>query len=433
MKKFCGKLHFKWLAKNDDNSRKKLNEKGAPVLDKNGKEQDEIIPLEELSEDNWNKYPGTTTWGIGWVPLGGYCAISGMVDETTSVKDLQKEPQPWEFRSKSTLQRLLIMVGGVLMNFVLAFFLYSVIVFKWGDNYIPIDRTPLYFGEVAHNAGFQDGDILLSADGKHLTRYDELDLFCIIKSEEVTVLRSGQEQTLRLPEDFKLKILSSKMPFADFRQSAVDSVIAGSFAEQSGLQSGDRIIAINEDNSSSFSAFSALLSKAANSEVALTVLRGDEKINLTTKVDGDGKIGFYPLIPEVRTSDTYNIVTAIPAGFKVCFRKLAFYVLQLRLVFTKEGMQNIGGFGAIGNMFPPQWSWPDFWNMTALLSIILGVMNLLPVPALDGGHVLFILYEIITRRKPSDKFLEKAQYIGMILLIALMLYANGNDILRLFN
>jgi regulator of sigma E protease len=373
-----------------------------------------------------------TEYGIGWLPLGGYVKIAGMIDESMDKEALARPPQPWEFRTKPAWQRLPIMAGGVLMNFILAFFIYSLIVFNWGDNYTPIDKTPLYFGEVAHEAGFRDGDILLKADGKRLTRYDELDLFRTIKAGEITLLRDGKELTVSLPEDFKLKIIASKAPFADFRQSIVDSVISGGFAQQAGLQPGDRIVSVDGKSAGSFSALTALLAKAADTDVALTVLRGIEELELTAHVDTEGKIGFTVKYPDIRVSDNHNIVTSIPAGISLGFRKMSFYVLQLRLVFTREGIQNIGGFGAIGNLFPPMWSWPDFWNITALLSIMLGVMNLLPIPALDGGHILFLVYEVITRRKPSDKLLEKAQYAGMILLILLMIYANGNDIFRLF-
>ncbi|MDR1562738.1 MAG: RIP metalloprotease RseP [Dysgonamonadaceae bacterium] len=373
-----------------------------------------------------------TEYGIGWLPVGGYVKISGMIDESLDKEALSRPPQPWEFRTKSSWQRLLIMVGGVLMNFILAFFIYSIIVLHWGDNYTPMDKIPLYFGEVAHEAGFRDGDILLSADGEKLTRYDELDIFRVIKAEEITLLRDGQEQTVSLPEDFKLKVIASKMPFVDFRQSIVDSIIPGGIAQRAGLLRGDRIISLNGHNTNSFSTLTALLSKSADTDVALKILRNGEEIELTSHVSSEGKIDFAILYHDARICDHYNIITAFPAGIKLGFRKLSFYVLQLRLVFTKEGVQNIGGFGAIGNLFPPQWNWLDFWNMTALLSIMLGVMNLLPIPALDGGHVLFLLYEVITRRKPSDKFLEKAQYIGMVLLILLMVYANGNDILRVF-
>jgi regulator of sigma E protease len=373
-----------------------------------------------------------TEYGIGWVPLGGYVKISGMIDESMDKAALAGPPQPWEFRSKPAWQRLLIMVGGVLFNFILAFFIYSLIVFQWGDNYIPMNKTPLYFGEVAHSAGFRDGDILLSADGKRLTRYDELDLFRAIKADEVTVLREGAEAKIILPEDFKLKVIASKAPFADYYPSIVDSVIAGGAAEQAGLQKGDRIVALNGLNVASFSALTNMLAQYADNDVALKIIRNGEDLELPAHIGIDGKLGFSAAFPKLRQTDNYNIFTAFPAGIKLGFRKLSFYVLQLRIVFTKEGIQNIGGFGAIGNLFPPTWNWADFWNMTAFLSIMLGVMNLLPIPALDGGHVLFLLVEVVTRRKPSDKFLERAQYVGMILLFALLLYANGNDVLRLF-
>ncbi|MDR0686524.1 MAG: RIP metalloprotease RseP [Dysgonamonadaceae bacterium] len=375
---------------------------------------------------------GDTEYGVGWVPLGGYVKISGMIDESMDKEFLKNPPQPWEFRTKPAWQRLLIMVGGVLMNFALAFFIYSLIAFKWGDNYIPMDKTPLYFGDVAQEVGFRDGDILLKADGKRLTRYDELDLFRTIEAEEVTLLRGGEELTVVLPEDFEMRVITSRSPFADFRSGVVDSVIAGGFADEAGLRRGDRIVSVDGRRTWSFAALTSSLSEVAGTDVLLAVLRDGEEIELAAHVDSEGKLGFTVLSPAVGVSDGHNVLTAVPAGLRLGYRKLSFYVLQLRLVFTREGIRNIGGLGAIGNLFPSKWSWPAFWDMTALLSIMLGVMNLLPVPALDGGHVLFTVYEIITRRKPSERFLERAQYAGMFLLILLMLYANGNDILRLF-
>jgi regulator of sigma E protease len=374
-----------------------------------------------------------TEYGIGWLPLGGYVKISGMIDESMDKEALAQPPQPWEFRSKPAWQRLLIMIGGVLMNFILAFFIYSMIVFKWNDNYIPLDKTPLYYSDIAHQAGFRDGDILLSADGKSLSRYDDLDLFRVIKAENVIVMREGKETSLRLPVNFKTQFITAKTPLADFRQSLVDSIVPGSFAEKAGLKTGDKIISVNNQKTGAFSVLSSVLSKCSDTDIQLTVLRNGEEIALTSHVSKDGKLGFFPpFLPSVFVSDSYNIIKSFPAGIELGMRKLAFYVLQMRIIFTKEGVQNLGGFGAIGNLFPPLWSWPDFWNMTAFLSIILGVMNLLPIPALDGGHVIFLIYEAVSRRKPNEKFMEYAQMAGMAFLLLLLLYANGNDVLRFF-
>jgi len=373
-----------------------------------------------------------TEYGIGWLPLGGYVKISGMIDESMDKEALAQPPQPWEFRTKPAWQRLLIMVGGVFMNIILAFFIYSMLVMKWGDNYIPMDRTPLYFSEVAHQAGFEDGDILLMADGKRLTRYDDLDLFRVIISRNTTILRDGQEQIIRLPEDFEAQFLAAKMPFADFRFTRIDSLMLGENAEKAGLEAGDQILSVNGTNTVAYAVFANTLPKYKDSDVQMEVLRRYEKIILTVRVNAEGKIGVFSKRSDVHVTDNYNFFQSFPAGISLGMRKISFYILQLRLIFTRAGIQSIGGFGAIGNLFPPQWSWPDFWNMTAFLSIILGIMNLLPIPALDGGHVMFLLYEVISGRKPNEKFMEYAQIGGMVFLLLLLLYANGNDVLRFF-
>ena len=355
-----------------------------------------------------------------------------MIDESMDKEAMAQPPQPWEFRTKPAWQRLLIMVGGVFMNFILAFFIYSMIIMNWGDSYIPMDKTPLYFSEVAHQAGFNDGDILLTANGKRLTRLDELDLFRVISSKNVTILRDGQRQTIQLPENFEAQFLAAKMFFADYMTTRIDSIVLGDNAEKAGLEVGDEILSVNGTNTVAFASFKNALSKNKDSDVQMSVLRGDEQITLTVRVNEEGKIGFLPDIKNVYVTDHYKFFQSIPAGISLGVRKMSYYVLQLRLIFTRVGIRSLGGFGAIGSLFPPQWSWPDFWNMTAFLSIVLGIMNLLPIPALDGGHVMFLLYEVVSGRKPNDKFMERAQYAGMIFLLLLLLYANGNDVLRFF-
>ena len=375
-----------------------------------------------------------TEYGIGWLPLGGYVKISGMLDESMDKEALAQPPKPWEFRVKPAWQRLFIMVGGVFMNFILAFFIYSMVIFTWGDNYIPIDKTPLYFSETAYQAGFQDGDILLAADGKFLSRYDDLDLFRIIDAKNVTILRNGQEMTLTLPEDFKARFLTSKTPFADISDVKIESIFLGSNAEKAGLQISDRIISVNQTKTTAFGAFSTQLSKYKDSDVELGVIRGQDTLSLTVHVNTDAKLGFMVSRPlQVSVCNHYNFFGAIPKGISLGVRKMAFYVLQLKLIFIKAGITSVGGFGAIGNLFLPVWDWHAFWMVTALLSIMLGVMNLLPIPALDGGHVMFLMYEVITGRKPNEKFMEYAQIAGMIFILGLLLFANGNDLFRWLN
>ena len=375
-----------------------------------------------------------TEYGIGWLPLGGYVKISGMMDESMDKEQLAQPVQPYEFRSKPAGPRLLIMIGGVLMNFILAFFIYSMIVFAWGDNYIRIDKTPLYFSDIAHEAGFKDGDIVLAANGKNLHRYDDLEIFKIIDGNEITILRDEKEEIISLPKDFSKQVLASKVFFSDTTPAVVDSVASRSNAERGGLQVGDQIISVNGAGAIPLAVFSSILNKNKEKEVQVTVLRDSAQVALNIMVDDNGKIGFINKRANTvaYVKDEYGFFGSIPAGASYCIRKMSFYVLQLKLIFSKVGLQSLGGFGTIGNMFPAQWDWFTFWNMTAFLSIILGIMNLLPIPALDGGHVMFLLYEVITRRKPSDKFMERAQMVGMIFLIALLVYANGSDIIRFF-
>lgn len=376
-----------------------------------------------------------TEYGIGWLPLGGYVKISGMMDESMDKEQLAQPVQPYEFRAKPAWQRLLIMVGGVLMNVILAFIIYSAIVFTWGDNYIRIDKTPLYFSDIAHQAGFRDGDMIIAADGRQLKRYDDLEIFRVIDGREITVIRDGAEKNLLLPENFATQILASKTTFADVLPTVVDSLVSGMNAQKGGLEVGDRILSANGSGAIPFSVFSSILRMNKGREVDLIVLRDSVQVTLNIQVAEDGKIGILQKRNDntaVVVKDEFGFFASVPAGISYTVRKLSFYVLQLKLIFSKAGVQSLGGFGAIGNMFPPVWDWFAFWNMTAFLSIILAVMNILPIPALDGGHVMFLLYEVITRRKPSDKFMERAQLIGMIFLISLLIYANGNDIFRAF-
>ena len=312
-----------------------------------------------------------TEYAVGWLPLGGYVKIAGMIDESMDTEQMKQPEQPWEFRSKPAWQRLLIMVGGVLFNFLLALFIYSMILFAWGDQYIKVQEAPLgmEFNETAKAVGFQDGDILLSADGVPFERYDGDMLSQIADAREVSVIRNGAKASVYIPEDLMQRLLADSVRFASYRfPYVIDSVMVNSPAAQAGIQAGDSIIALN----------------------------------------------------------------GTPISFSLGVKTLKGYVGNMRYLFSKEGAKQLGGFGTIGSIFPATWDWHQFWYMTAFLSIILAFMNILPIPALDGGHVLFLFYEMIARRKPSDKFMEYAQMTGMILLFGLLIWANFNDILRFF-
>jgi len=383
-----------------------------------------------------------TEYGLGWLPLGGYVKIAGMIDESMDLEQMKQPAQPWEFRSKPAWQRLLIMVGGVLFNFLLALFIYSMILFAWGDSYIPVQQAPLgmQFNETAHNAGFQDGDVLISADGKPLERMGTDLLMSVVDARKVTVLRDGKEASVYIPEDMINRLMEDSVTFTAFRMPFVaDSLVAGSPAMQAGMQPGDSIIALNGQGRLSYDSFMAEMEKRRNAksddhDITLTIMRKGVPQELKITTDEDFKMGVYPvtatsrLLPVVETK--YGFFASFPAGISLGVNTLKGYVHQMKYVFSKEGAKQLGGFGTIGSIFPASWDWHQFWYMTAFLSIILAFMNILPIPALDGGHVLFLLYEIIARRKPSDKFMERAEIVGMVILFGLLIWANLNDVIR---
>lgn len=391
-----------------------------------------------------------TEYGIGWLPLGGYVKISGMIDESMDTEQMKQPAQPWEFRSKPAWQRLLIMVGGVLFNFLLALFIYSMILFAWGDQYVPIQKTPLglEFNETAKAVGFRDGDILISADGKEFLRYDSDLISRIADAREVTVLRNGEKASVFIPEDMMQRLMADSVRFATFRYPyVVDSLTVGAPAMQAGLQKGDSIIAVDGKPVSLSDFRQTLLDRKENAaalmkdsidprQITLTYARAGVIDTLTLRADSAYMIGVAAsnqmdrLLPVVKKE--YGFFESFPAGARLGIQTLKGYVNNMKYIFSKEGAKQLGGFGTIGSIFPATWDWHQFWYMTAFLSIILAFMNILPIPALDGGHVLFLFYEIIARRKPSDKFMEYAQMTGMVLLFGLLIWANFNDILRFF-
>ena len=395
---------------------------------------------EEQQDENKNSWRATE-YGIGWIPLGGYCAISGMIDESMNTEAMKKPAKPWEFRSKAAWKRLLIMLGGVLFNLLLAMIIYAGIVYAVGEQFVKFtDATEgMEFCDSAHKAGFVDGDIPLTADGHELGYLNADDLQALLSAKQVTVLRNHKDTvSISLPKDFIFRAnddAQNGQPFMTYRLPVVVSQTQpGMGGEKVGLQEGDHMLAINGVATPSYTEFTAELEKNKGKDVTLSYQRDGKTLTATNvPIDNAGKLGIL-LTDPVKIYNTtvihYNLFQSIPRGIEMGWTKLVNYVKQLKLIFTPEGAQSLGGFGTIGSIFPATWNWVDFWNITAFISVILAVMNVLPIPALDGGHVLFLLYEIITRRQPSIKFLERAQMVGMALLLALLIFANANDIYR---
>jgi regulator of sigma E protease len=392
-----------------------------------------------------------TEYGIGWLPLGGYCKIAGMIDESFDTEQMKQPVQPWEFRAKPSWQRLLIMIGGVLVNFLLALFIYGQILFWWGDTYIPVKDMTLgmKFNQEAKSYGFQDGDILVGTE-KGAFKDFSADLYRdISEATRVDIIRQGKPMSITLPGELNLLNMMKADPsfVRPLLPAKVDSVLPETPAAQIGLQKGDEIVALNDKPVDSYNEFVDLLGRRADMmavaettadslkarTVTLVIKHQTSVDTVTTVLTPDLKLGFtvqsimglyQPVTRE------YSFLESIPAGIKYGFHVLASYVDDLKYIFSAEGAKSLGGFGAIGSLFPPMWDWYMFWKMTAFLSIILAFMNILPIPALDGGHVLFLLYEMITRRKPSEQFMIRAEYVGFGILILLMVVANLNDILR---
>ena len=401
-----------------------------------------------------------TTYGIGWLPLGGYCKISGMIDESFDTEQMKQPEQPYEFRSKPAWQRLLIMIGGVLVNFILALFIYSMILFHWGDEYIATkDMTyGMKFNTEAKKLGFQDHDILLGTEKGAFKTYDG-DLFRDLSTAtRVDILRGGKKMSISLSGDLNMLDMIKESPrFVElYVPLQVDSVMKDSPAAKIGLEKGDAILAINGKQVDSYNELTQelgriddVLSVAKTHKDSLkaltgslTLLRGEGAIRDTLQIatqfesTPEGvKLGFYnhPVMLDYKATHVdYGFFESFPAGIKYGWNVLSGYVGDMKYVFSKEGAKSLGGFGALGSLFPSMWDWHAFWMMTAFLSIILAFMNILPIPALDGGHVFFLLYEMITGRKPGDKFLERAEYVGFAILLLLLVVANLNDVLRLF-
>jgi regulator of sigma E protease len=383
---------------------------------------------------------GDTEYGIGWLPLGGYVKISGMVDESMDREQMAKPPQPWEFRSKPAWQRLIIMIGGVTVNLVLGFLIYAMMLWHWGESYLPTKNLTygIAVDSLAGSIGLRDGDMVLSVNHEPVENFRAIPAEIILReATSIQVSRDGKPLDIKIPAGFVREMIRRKGTLIDVRiPFSVDSVLPKSAAEKAGFRKGDKTLTVNGAPAAYFHEFKKSLQPYKNKTVPVQVLRDGDTIQLFAHVPETGMLGMAPANPEKDfkfATREYTFFEAIPAGFNKCISTLVKYVQQLRLIFVSKEVkanESLGGFISIGNLFPAHWDWIAFWEMTALLSIILAFMNILPIPALDGGHVLFLLYEIITGRKPSEKFLEYAQIVGMVILFGLLIYANGLDIWR---
>jgi len=383
---------------------------------------------------------GETEYGMGWLPLGGYVKISGMIDESMDKEQMKQPPKPYEFRSKKSWQRLLIMLGGVMVNFLTALVIFSLTLFVWGEQYLPTKNVKdgIMVDSLAYEIGLRNGDKILTIDNEYIENFDKITAHIILnESKTIQVDRNGEKLDVEIPGSTINSLINEPRAFMDVRIPFIIGELAKeSAAEKAGIQKGDRLISINDSTLHFFDEFKEELANHKSEKVVLGLIRESDTLNIDVNVDKEGKIGVYAGINyreqfELKELD-YSLMESIPAGIKLGFTTLVDYTKQLKLIFKPEtgAYKSLGGFITIGSIFPGQWNWHAFWNLTALLSIILAIMNVLPIPALDGGHVMFLLYEMITGRKPSDKFLEYAQIAGMIILLALLLYANGNDVIR---
>lgn len=430
-KKFDGRWHFEFFSRNTD------------------------------ADHPWSQHPESTEWGLGWLPFGGYCAICGMVDETHDAESLaQSEPQPYEFRAHPAWQRMFIILGGILVNFIAAMLIFMALMYRNGTSELPLDHIDrgLYYSDLMLDEGFRQQDRILLVDGvaPH-TLADAVQAIIIDGHRDVTVARGEDTLVLRMSEDLGNRYLSTQSAFdraerersradksyerqryilmAPYFPLVVDSVLPGSASADAGLRRGDSIVAVGGREALSYHEVANQLRLHACDSTVISFYREGTLCSLPIYLSDRCKLGvtyrplscfFSPVVHE------YSLLESVSAGWNYGVNYLSMYVRQFRLIFSKEGAQSVGGFGAIGQMFPTAWDWTSFWHMTAIISLILAFMNFLPIPALDGGYILFLIWEMVTRRKPSDRFLERANEVGFWLLLALMIFANANDLLKFF-
>jgi len=384
-----------------------------------------------------------TEYGMGWLPLGGYVKISGMIDESMDKEQLSKPPQSWEFRSKPAWQRLIIMLGGVIMNVVLAVVIYIGILSYYGEAYLPTSEVNKYgitVDTLAFEMGLRDGDKILSVDHEVVDNFNKIPSQIILEeAKTIQVEREGKDIDVNIPQGFLGKMVKTRNPslIGSRFPLEIDGFSNKSIAKEAGMEEGDRPISVNDSPVTYFQDFVPLIKENIDKEITIVAVRNTDTLAFSMQVPENGMIGisvdgskYFEL-----KSTNYTLAEAIPTGFKRTWEGIGSYLKQLKLLFSPEvkAYESVGGFITIGSIFPAEWHWESFWRLTAFLSIMLAILNILPIPALDGGHVMFLMYEIIARRKPSDKFLEYAQIAGMIILFSLLILANGNDIIRLFN
>ena len=387
----------------------------------------------------FKKKIGDTEYGIGILPLGGYVKIAGMIDESMDTEHLNKEPEPWEFRSKPAWQRLIIMLGGVTVNLILGFAIYMMVTFVWGKDIITSENLKDGFevNEIMKPYGFSDGDKILKVDGEPFENVVDISKYLFLRDVSTVTVQhvNGKIEKLTIPENIGHIMMESGAtnPFSPLVAPVIGEVAPNSFAEKFDFKANDRIVTINDIELIKWQELSQFLQDASNEELSFEILRDGSKMQKTVVLDEKSELGVYPKMPEISfTKINYNLFESFSVGYDKAYWILSDYITQFEYVFTPKGITQLGGFGAIGSIFPPSWDWQRFWESTALLSLILAFMNLLPIPALDGGHVMFLLYEVFSGRKPNDKFMEYAQMTGFLLLVSLVLFANGNDVYRYF-
>ena len=388
---------------------------------------------------HWENHPEKTEYGIGWLPIGGYCKIAGMVDESMDKEQLKQEPKPWEFRSKPAGQRLGVMAGGVINNLLLAVVIYAGMLYVWGDNFLAAKdaKFGVQCNELALELGFRNGDKILAFDGEAVERFDDLQMSMVRRqAKTATVLRGTDTLTFDIDQQYFPAMLRTQM-FEKRVPFIVGNIPDTSHNVHAGLMAGDRLVAVNDSSIFILQDIQPLLLRYKGKDVNVSIQRGDSLLQLTLLVNNDGRLGIIPGYNSedfVITKNSYTLLSAIPAGTVKGYKTVRNYLSELKLIFTPktEAYKSVGSFITIGKIFPGTWDWYRFWALTAFISIMLAIINILPIPALDGGYILFLFYELITRRKLSDKFMERAVSVGFFILIVIMMLAFGNDIYRLF-